>query len=127
MTEAVWDNHNPEIVKRMKWMCDTQKLAALLDSEKSDLAFYAGSAENTLEMMKLFTKVFVLTTDETTLRHRLSTRTSNDFARVESVQDLVIGWKDWFEDEVIEHGAIRIPADKPLKEVAESIAALSKN
>ena len=48
MTEAVWDNHNPEIVKRMKWMCDTQKLAALLDSEKSDLAFYAGSAENTL-------------------------------------------------------------------------------
>lgn len=127
MTPEVWDNNNPKIVERMKWMCDIQKLASLIESQKGDLAFYAGSAENTLEMMRLFSKVLVLNAREATIRKRLSTRTSNDFARVEAVQDMVIGWKTWFENEAVEHGGILVDSDQSLREVAESILVLSKD
>ncbi len=126
MTEEVWDNENPEIVERMKWMCDTEKLKTLLQEEKSNLAFYSGAAENTVEMIGLFSKVFILTAKEATIRHRLATRSSNDFARVEAVQDMVIGWKDWFEETIQDHGGILVDSDRPLKEVAQSIIDLSR-
>ncbi len=126
MLDTVWNNDDPEIVKRMKWMCDLKMLAGILENEEGDIAFYAGSAENITEMMSLFTKVFVLTAPESVIRHRLATRTSNDFGRVEAVQDMVIGWKDWFEENAQDHGAVLVDSERPLEIVATEIITLTK-
>lgn len=116
-----WDNDDPEVVKRMNWVCDVQKLKAHIANQKSDFIFYCGASSNNTEIIPLFDTVVLLTADEQILRERLSSRTSNNFGKVKEVQDMVIGWKNWFENETVDRGAITIDTNKNVDQVADEV------
>jgi len=117
-----YDNANPEHVKSAEWVCDTKKLESLLKSQKSNSAFYSGIASNMNEILPFFDKVFVLHLDSKTLNERLKNREgTSDIGNTQESRDVVLGWKDWWEDEMKKRNAIFVDANRPLDEICKEI------
>lgn len=116
-----WDVNNPEEIKHLIFACNKDMLSDLVDQESSELSFYCGTATNIVEIMPLFSKVVLLQATPDIIRHRLSTRTTHDFARSPEMQEWIIQIKKSFEDSVIERGAIVVGADGGLEETAEKV------
>jgi len=117
-------NHNNfdlEKVKVMTWICDIEKLKSLINEEKNDLAFYCGGGSNIYQFMELFDKVILLTINLETNKHRLSTRTDNDFARTSEVQGYVLNKKGDWENEMIRKGVIIVDAHKELDFIVKEV------
>ena len=98
-----------------------------MNKNSNGIVFYNGVASNLDDLLPLFDKVFLLEVGEKILRERLSTRTSNGFARTAEVQDHLFSWKKWWEDNMKEKGAIIIDASRSLREVANDIIERSKS
>lgn len=114
-----YDNSNPENVKNADWLCDVSKLKDLLEKQTKEIAFYCGIASNSEEITPLFDKIIVLRTNKEYLHKRLSTREgTDDLGNNEEGRQLVLGWKDWWENEMKKHGAIFINADENPEVVA---------
>jgi dephospho-CoA kinase len=122
-----YDNDNFEMVKQADWICDKKKLQRLMRKNSDGIVFYNGTASNLDDLLPLFDKIFLLKVSQKILRERLSTRTSNDFARTAEVQKWVFSWKKWWEDRIKEKGAIVIDASRPLREVANDIIERGKS
>lgn len=116
-----WDNFDSEAVKNRDWICNVEMLKELLAKEKKDLVFYCGAASNINELIPLFDMVILLVADKKIIRERLTSRTSNDFGRAKGVQDLVVGWKDWWEKDLKEKGAVVVNANNDLDKVATEV------
>lgn len=121
-----WDNSDSSAVEKRDWICDTKMLEKLIAKEKEDIVFYCGAASNIDEVIPLFDKVILLTASERIIRKRLFSRVSNDFGNVKEIQDLIIGWKDWWENELKEKGAIIVNAEKDLNKVATEVIKKSQ-
>jgi len=121
-----YDNKNLEWVKRHDWVCNRKKLQDLVRKNAKGTAFYCGTAGNLDELLFLFGKIFLLKVSPKILHERLSTRKSNDYGRTSEVQDWIIEWKDWWENHMIENGAIVIDANRDLQEVTTDILERSK-
>ena len=121
-----YDNKNLEWVKRHDWICNIKRLQELVRKNAEGTAFYCGTAGNLDELLFLFDKIFLLKVSPEILRERLSTRKSNDYGRTSEVQDWIIEWKNWWENHMVEKGAIIINANRDLKEVANDIVKKSK-
>lgn len=117
------DNADLEKVKNIDWLCDKEKLAALIENESGPITFFCGSASNIDDITPLFDLVILLKVDEKVMRERLSTRADNDFGRTPKVQDWLMEWKDWFEDKMHEKGAIVVDANQDLVSVARDVIA----
>ncbi len=118
------DKDDMEKMAKLKWICDTEKLKSILGQAKESVSFYCGIASNTDEIFGLFDKVIVLQVANDELKRRLTHRTSNDFARTDEAQEKMLSWKDWWENELIQKGAIAVNANKSLDEVADEIIGL---
>ena len=118
------DNFDLEKVKVMKWIGDIEKIKSLIVDEPNDLAFYCGGGSNIYEFMGMFDKVILLTINLETNKHRLSTRTDNDFARTPEVQDHVLRKKDSWENEMVKRGAITVDAHKDLDSIAKEVVEI---
>jgi len=81
------DNDNLEKVMAMEWICDKNKLAYIIRSEPSSLAFYCGDASNIKDLLPLFNMVILLKPGEAAARERLTSRTNNSFGKTKKVQD----------------------------------------
>lgn len=115
------DNANLEKVKEMDWVCDTKKLASIIADETSELTFYCGSASDMDSILPFFNSVILLKVGHEAMRHRLTTRTTNDFGRTAEVQDWIMTWKDWWENDMQEKGVIVVDAHQSLDEVAKEV------
>jgi broad-specificity NMP kinase len=116
-----WDNGDIEVVKKMNWVCDAERLRAHLGRQEADVVFYCGAASNVAELVPLFDQLVVLVADEATIRYRLSTRTSNDFGKVREAQDLVLETKASYEGWLQARGAIIVDANAGLDQVADDV------
>jgi len=122
-----FDNDNLELVKQADWICNKEKLQRLMRKNSDGIVFYNGTASNLDDLLPLFDKIFLLKVSSKILRQRLSTRTSNDFGRTAEVQKWVFSWKKWWENHMIEKGAIIIDASRSLQEIANEIIEKSKS
>lgn len=122
-----YDNDNLEHVKQGRWVCNKKKLQHLIRQNSKGIVFYCGIASNLDELLPLFNKTFLLKTNKKVLRERLTTRTSNDFARTPETQKQLFSWKDWWEDHMREKGAVVINANRSLKEIAKDIIKKSES
>ena len=122
-----YDNDNLEKVKQADWVCDKKKLQRLMSKNSNGIVFYNGTAANLDDLLPLFDKVFLLKVSQAVLRERLSTRTSNDFARTAEVQKWVFSRKTQWENHLIKKGAIAIDASRSLNEIASDIIKRSKS
>ena len=116
-----YDNNDFEKVKQSTWICSKQKLETLIKENSDSTVFYCGTTSNLDDMLPLFDKLFLLKVNQNILCERLSTRTSNDFAKTKEVQEWVFSWKSEWENHIKEKGAIIIDASKSIKEVTENI------
>lgn len=120
------DNDNLEKVMGMEWICDKNKLNLIIENEPSLLAFYCGDASNLKDLLSLFNGVILLKPGEAAARERLSTRTNNSFGRTKAVQDWIMSFKNLYENEIEQRGAIIIDADKNIDDVAKEAIEKAK-
>lgn len=80
------------------------------------------------DLFPLFDRVLVLKTDAKSLHARLSTREgTDDMGNTEASRQTVLGWKDWWENEMEEKGAVIVDARDGSHVVAKKIIELTKN
>lgn len=115
------DNEDLEKVMEIDWNCDIEKLASIIENETVELSFYCGNASNINQILPLFSKMILLKAGPEIVRQRLTARTENDFGRTSEVQDWIMTWKDSWENEMKEKGAIVIDAHKNVDGFVEEI------
>lgn len=120
------DNTNLEQVRQHDWICNKRKLKSIMRKNPKGMVFYCGSVSNADELLTLFDKIFLLKAHQRVLSKRLSTRTTNDFGRTREVQRWIFDWRKWWENHMIEQGAVIINANQTLRKVATDIIKKSK-
>ncbi|MEU0677050.1 AAA family ATPase [Streptomyces sp. NPDC006172] len=102
---------------RYGWAIVSERVEALVDESRSRIAFLCGSAENEADVLDLFDLIVCLVIDESTLRHRLATRTTNTFGRHPEELAAALKWNPRMRAIYESRGATIIDATKPLAEV----------
>jgi len=110
-----------EWIKAHDYLCDKEKLKTLLDSQKDELIFVSGIADNQDEYLDWFDKIFVLNCEKETLLDRLKNRDTNNFAKEKSEQEYVLESYEEFVDSLNKKGAISINSESDVKEVTDKI------
>lgn len=103
----------------LEWVWNKDKLIELLHS--ADKVFICAITSRQHEFYDQFDKIFVLTIDEATLKHRLLTRTTNDFGKHPNEMKMLVDGREGFERQMLKEGAIPIDATQPLDKVADEI------
>ena len=121
--KPVVDHNNEDIEKvvGMDWICDKTKLKSIIEDESNELAFYCGSASNLEEILRFFDTIILLKVDELVMRQRLTSRTENDFGKTSEIQDWIMTWKDWWENDMQQKGAIDVDTNKSIDVVVADI------
>jgi thymidylate kinase len=74
------------------------------------------------DIISLFTKTILLKTTSQVIRDRLSTREgTDDMGNTEASRDAVLGWKDWWEDQMLEKGVVVVDANQNPESIAKNI------
>lgn len=116
-----WDPNNLEDMKNLRFACNKGVLDNLIEQEQSEIAFYCGVATNIEEILPSFTKIIVLQASPDAVQHRLSTRTTHDFARTPEMQQWILEIKGPFEKTLLEYGAVAINADGDVDDTAQKV------
>lgn len=115
-------SNTAEMIENSEWRCDVKKLQELLDNQKTDVAFYCGVASNMDDIIPLFDKMILLTAPAEAVYKRLMNREgTDDMGSTEESRKMVLGWKDWWEDEMRDRGAVEVSAEGPVEVVAERV------
>lgn len=123
-----YDNADSEKIKNAEWICDISKLKKLLGEQKTERAFYCGVASNMDELIPLFDVFILLKANLGTVHKRLSNREgTGDIGTTEESRQTVLGWKEWWEEEMLQKGAIVVNADVALARIVREIIKLTKH
>ena len=120
-------DRNQEFNEQFEWITSIEKVAALAAQAEADdvTAFLLGSSSNEDEIWSFASRVFCLVTDDDTLRHRLITRTNNDYGK----NDLELGWcLEWnavVPKQAQNFGAVLIDATPPVDQVVDELLRLT--
>ncbi|MGQ0430777.1 MAG: AAA family ATPase [Microthrixaceae bacterium] len=107
------------------WQIRSSLVHAIADADVDDTTFLFGAVENESEVWDRFTHVGCLIVDDDTLRHRLTTRTTNSFGKHPAELDQIVGWNRDVEAKYRALGASIIDATRPLDDVVADVLALS--
>jgi thymidylate kinase len=116
----------PEWTSQHSWKASPARIKHLADASKDKPVFVCGSALNDDEIWPFFAKVFALTVDEPTLKHRITTRTTNDYGKNPHEFKSIMRWQAYAKEQYTEMGAILIDALQPVEKVADDIVAATK-
>lgn len=116
-----YDNDDLSKVKKGKWICDVRKIKALVDGAKDGPVFCCGIASNLDEITPLFDTVVLLIASPGVLQKRLSARRPGEFGRTKEIQDWLFSWKEGWENELKEKGAVVIDADGEPEKVTKDV------
>ena len=111
--------------RRSNWLWDGTKLRAFAQACGDTPVFLCGGAMNQDEFADLFEKRFVLHVDSDTMRHRLLTRTNNDYGKApeELAEQLELNTR--YAQEATRAGATIVDATRPISVVADDIVRLT--
>jgi len=98
---------------------DKAEFTKLLQS--ADKVFICAVTSRQHEFYDQFDKIFVLTIDEPALKHRLLTRTTNDFGKHPNEMKMLVDGREGFEQQMLKVGAIPINVMQSLGEVVDDI------
>jgi hypothetical protein len=94
---------------------------------RRERVFLCGSIGNEGEVWSFFEKVFLLSIDEATMRHRLLTRTAHDFGTKAHELELVLAWNEAIGEHYLRRGAITIDATRPPLLIVDDILRMLEN
>jgi AAA domain len=114
--------------QRRYWLrVDRAKVVCLAADAKAagGPVFLCGTGPNDDEIWDLFDVVVNLTIGETVLKHRLGTRTNNDYGKhPEDLADIV-GWNSVVAENMRAWGAVIIDAERPLAVVVDDVVRVA--
>lgn len=103
-----------------RWNWSKEMFLSKLDEK--DTVFFCGVSSNQSDYYTYFDKIFVLTLDDETLRHRLLTRTEKDYGKdPRQLEDEIAYRKTRASDLLAQQNAIAIDSTKPLNDVVNDI------
>ncbi len=114
-------HRTPEFIAQNDWKADPELVRQLAVEGHKRTVFLCGSVGNDDEIRPFFDKVFLLTIDEATMRHRLATRTAHDFGTKPHELELLLVWREAINDHYLGQGAIVIDATKPPPSVVDEL------
>lgn len=112
---------------RYGWAIIRERVETLVEESRLRVAFLCGSAENEADVRDLFDFIVCLVIDEDTLRHRLTTRTTNTFGRHPEELAAALTWNPRMRAIYERRGATIIDASKPVAEVVDRVIDASRN
>ena len=104
-----------------EWICDFEKVFSKIDNTEG-VCIVAGVADNQLEFLDKFEKVFLLRCDPRILFRRIDKRIDNIFGKGKEEKEMILSWYKDFERETLDKGAIPIDASASIDEVYNSIS-----
>ncbi len=104
-TKEWYEDHN--------WMMSLTKVQELAKLAMKKPIFLCGITSNDKDLWDLFDKAICLTVDEATLKHRLVTRTTNDFGKSPDELANILSWHKESEENYKKMGAIMLDATQP--------------
>jgi hypothetical protein len=105
------------------WYIRAERVRTLRDSG-AGVTFLFGAVANENEVWDLFDRVGCLVVDYETVRHRLATRTSNEFGKHPADLDRVLEWNRQHESSYRRAGATIIDGTRPIEEVVDAVLRL---
>ncbi|OGL21947.1 hypothetical protein A2707_01165 [Candidatus Saccharibacteria bacterium RIFCSPHIGHO2_01_FULL_45_15] len=103
------------------WIWNEDRLQhALLNSNDRDV-FICGSATNRDEFINLFDSVFILYIDNVTMRHRLTSRTNNNFGKDPNILAKQLRNNLGVKEYSLKRGRLVIDATQPITTVVDMI------
>lgn len=111
---------------RYGWAIVRERVEALVEESRSQVAFLCGSAENEADVHDLFDLIVCLVIDEDTLRHRLATRTTNAFGQHPKELAAALKWNPRMRAIYERCGATIIDASQPVAEVVDLVIEAGK-
>ncbi|MCL2037915.1 AAA family ATPase [Candidatus Saccharibacteria bacterium] len=115
----------PDFYEKHSWKAHKGKIEELAKSANSKTIFLSGNMSNEEEFVHLANKVFALVIDDDTLRHRLTTRTNNDYGKNPVELQNELGWNIGSADRYAAAGYEVIDATQSLGVVIDKILSLT--
>ena len=106
---------------RLDWVWKEEAMVDLLEQQRDHDLFICGMAHNQAAFYRWFDRIFLLSIDQATIRHRLTTRTNNPFGKRPGEMELTLGRFAEFEALVTDAGGIVIDAARAPDEVMQEI------
>ncbi len=119
------DDRTPAFIAANDWIAHPERVRDLAWEGEQTTVFLCGSVGNDDEVWSFFTKVFVLSIDEDTMRRRLATRTSHDFGTKPHELEILLAWRRMIEDHYAGLGARIVDATRSPASVADEILRLA--
>ena len=111
----------PEWRKQHRWIFMEKPLEKLQKRAQKKLIFLCGVTWDDMNYWDMFKKVFALVLDNETLKHRLKTRTTNDWGKLPHEFEETLYWNKTAKEDYKKLGAEIIDATKPVNQVVDEI------
>ncbi|MFZ2049075.1 MAG: AAA family ATPase [Minisyncoccia bacterium] len=123
-----YDKHDVNKLANSLKIFNLEKLRGLLGNQIKDTAFYFGVANDNEKAIPLFNKSILLRVKRDELEKRLKAREgTTDFANSLEVRQKILGWKDEYENRMIDLGMIVIDVDSNPEETVEKILRIAQS
>ena len=103
------------------WRVPLKEIENLVERSNDKVIFLCGVIGDEKKLRSLFKDVFALVINDETLKHRLLTRTSNDWGKQPHELKLVLQWQHDSLESYRELGYTIIDASQPIKIVVDNI------
>jgi hypothetical protein len=105
ITPLLADAHRtPQFLAQNDRRADPERVRQLAKEGEEQRVFLCGSIGNEDEVRPFFEKVFLLSIDEATMRHRLLARTAHDFGTKPHELELMLAWNEAIDEHQIGGG-----------------------
>lgn len=110
-----------EFFKHHSWKVSRQEVEMLSNHVSSNTVFLSGTIANEIELQDLFRMVFALIIDNQTLKHRLATRSNNDWGKNSHELMYTLTINHELEERYNKYGYVVIDASQPASAVTTEI------
>lgn len=115
------DKRTPEWFDEHEWRIYPEAIKDLKNQAASKDIFICGVAASDGDILPLFDKILYLDIDDDTLKHRLSSRSDNDYGQNDFEVSEILGRKRALDLKYAKLKVTKIDATKPLGDVADEI------
>jgi dephospho-CoA kinase len=122
------DGNHPETwLRDHGWMINRTRVEQLALLATDQVVFLCGSVENEDEVWDLFSTVICLVLDDSTLKERLATRTTNRFGKAPVELEAILQWNRTIEATYRDFGAHVVDANQRLDAVVDQIVGYCRS
>jgi uridine kinase len=111
----------PEFIQSNNWKLSRNMVEELALKSQGKTVFLCGVATNENELLDSFTKKFALIVDTTTLKHRIASRTTNDYGKKPHELEQVLEHQSKNKWRYEQAGYTLIDATQPTKDIVNII------